>query len=121
MERQCELGKAEGSLRACPAEQLQPHLRAPADEAHTAAAAEPAQDAHGGIAPLHASRDKTRENARWHQHSWAALQMAWGLVCIPLAPLLLTPIPNLPLYYAGYKVRTTFLLRSNLKSRLLLE
>lgn len=47
--------------------------------------------------------------------------MAWGLVCIPLAPLLLTPIPNLPLYYAGYKVRTTFLLRSNLKSRLLLE
>ena len=32
------------------------------------------------------------------------LQAAWGLLCIPLVPLLLTPVPNLPLYYAGYKV-----------------
>ena len=33
------------------------------------------------------------------------MQWAWGLACIPLIPLLATPVPNLPLYYAGYKVR----------------
>ena len=44
-----------------------------------------------------------------HDAAGSVLQVAWGLVCIPLAPLLLTPIPNLPLYYAGYKVRTTLI------------
>ena len=38
-------------------------------------------------------------------HVWVdPVQAAWGLLCVPLIPLLLTPIPNLPLYYAGYKV-----------------
>ena len=32
------------------------------------------------------------------------MQWSWGLACIPLIPLLATPVPNLPLYYAGYKV-----------------
>ena len=35
------------------------------------------------------------------------MQWAWGLACIPLIPLLATPVPNLPLYYAGYKVRSS--------------
>ena len=37
--------------------------------------------------------------------------MQWGytLACIPLLPLLATPIPNLPLYYCGYKVRPSSL------------
>ena len=35
------------------------------------------------------------------------VQLAWGLLCIPLVPLLATPVPNLPLYFAGYKVCTS--------------
>ncbi|KAK9909944.1 hypothetical protein WJX75_009840 [Coccomyxa subellipsoidea] len=39
------------------------------------------------------------------QRSRLRMRMAiWSLACIPLIPLLATPVPNLPLYYAGYKV-----------------
>jgi len=40
--------------------------------------------------------------------TWAArarAQWTYGLACIPLLPLLATPVPNLPLYYCGYKAR----------------
>ncbi|BDA42909.1 hypothetical protein COCOBI_03-8020 [Coccomyxa sp. Obi] len=39
------------------------------------------------------------------QRTRLRMRMAmWGLLCIPLIPLLATPVPNLPLYYAGYKL-----------------
>lgn len=39
-----------------------------------------------------------REYAHHRRRLWG-----WGLLIVPLIPLLATPVPNIPLYYAGYK------------------
>jgi len=61
-----------------------------------------------GLPEWHARHERhERRERRWGM-TWAArarAQWTYGLACIPLLPLLATPVPNLPLYYCGYKAR----------------